>query len=160
MNTNAHEHPCSQFDAYWDDALDSGERQAFEVHLADCPDCQKKQQTAQSLKKNLQAALNQTLPETADLRIRKALRDELTPKSIPDDILDIEDAARLLKISVSEIASLLDQLPCLNISGKIRFRRDRLLQWAVDQEEERSRTQDMDSRQEYKKTIPFPGGIR
>jgi hypothetical protein len=50
------------------------------------------------------------------------------------DIVTLEEAARLLRLSSDELAKNLDSAPHFTVAGQIRFRKDALDEWMKAQE--------------------------
>ncbi|WP_394847477.1 helix-turn-helix domain-containing protein [Pendulispora brunnea] len=78
------------------------------------------------------------LPMSADaLRslVREAVREELKTNASDDDVLDLEDVARLLKISTKTVVKYINKrgLPATRFGQNWRFRRDNVRSWLQEQ---------------------------
>jgi len=95
----------------------------------------------------------------ADLRIRRALQKgmSISHQSKEEEILDLEEAATLLKLHMSDFIKLVEQLPSFEIAGKIRFRRSKLMEW-IEQKERVHEWEKTLSQTEDRKIIKFSGG--
>ena len=93
------------------------------------------------------------LPDEADLRIRNRLHTEQGYNPVHEEILDIEDLAVFLKISVTEVVNLLSELPSFEVGGRIRFRKDRIIEWIMNQEQKMTRDRNLASLPAHKNII-------
>jgi len=149
---------CNMVDDYIDGELTSGDRKIFVSHLEQCTRCQLRLNDYVSLKQSLQAMFSKDLDHDADLRIRRRIRHN-TGTGEAGDILDMEDLARLLKIPVSEVVDLLDELPSFEIGGRLRFRRSRIMEWISGREQNLMRDRQESSLPPSSNIIKFPGGL-
>jgi anti-sigma factor RsiW len=151
---------CQWLEQYFDRELNSEEISRFSDHLETCDGCRKKLTLLIAVRKSLLTALDTALPDDADLKIRKKLRAEMLPDPLPNDILDIDDVAGLLKIPVSELITIIDLLPGFEVAGRLRFRRDRIMDWIRQREPELAGKRMASDRKPKDKLISFPGGIQ
>jgi len=158
---NAYPHiTCDLVDAYLDGELTPEETKAFALHLGLCASCQAHTAAAAAVSSVLPHAFCGGISEDADLRIRQTLRQELGGADNADDILDLEDLARLLKIPMAEAINLLPELPSFEVGGRLRFRRSRIERWIAEQENKMNNSRERSAAREWTNIIQFPGGAR
>ena len=115
--------------------------------------------TQQELKQFLEQVADVTLPDSADLKIRQALNREIhSRKETVPTVMDMEEAAQFLKISVSALIGLLDELPSFELSGRIRFRRDQLELWMQQREKQMEWQKKRSKMNNNDNFIEFTGG--
>lgn len=149
---------CRNLDAYLDDELEAEIAHEFQQHLEKCASCRTRATAYKRLSAELQQALDSTLPEVADLRIRRRLNQEITSDKTAQDILDMEGVAELLQVPISDIVTLLDEIPSFEIAGRLRFRKDRIEEWIHARERSLQWEREEHSRRTEDKIIEFPGG--
>ena len=148
---------CTDLEAYYDGELHGARLEAFERHLEGCPLCRRSLALLKQLGAALRARAGLRLPDEADLRLRRRLNREFEPVE-GREILDIEGVAALLGVAVPEVVALLEELPAFELHGRLRFRRDRLLDWARHREQRRGAELEAGSGAGGGKIVPFPGG--
>jgi hypothetical protein len=149
---------CEKLELYFDGELDEHESCEFQLHLEFCESCRKELDELGTIRASLQSFTHIQLPDESDLRIRRNLRTGSDQLSTRDEILDIEGVARFLKVSVTDVVDILDQLPSFEVGGKIRFRRDRIIEWIKDQEKKLVREREEHLIPSHKNIVQFPGG--
>ena len=149
---------CEKLNAYFDGELNREELRKFQLHLESCVNCTNTLTQLESIRESLRSFNTVTMPDEADLRIRRFLKTDTGQLSIKDEILDIEELARFLKISVNEVVELLDRLPSFEVGGRIRFRKDRIIDWIANQEKKMVREREQHTTHSHQNIIMFPGG--
>ncbi|MBN2053778.1 zf-HC2 domain-containing protein [bacterium] len=129
---NGSEMACAALEAYHDGELVGASAAAFEAHLAVCGSCRRRLAALRTLGATLRDTFGCRLPEDADLRIRRSIHRSIAP--VPEEILDLEGVAALLRIPVHEVVEILDSLPAFELCGRLRFRRDKVLAWMGERE--------------------------
>lgn len=115
-----------------------GKQEAQEVatHVKVCQTCQERLDVLEQLDAFLRA-----LPTPPpQLETLLSIRDEVHRAVLGDEILDADQVATYLKLSRDEVLSRLDELPCFEVAGRVRFRRDTLLRWIESREVEHRRS--------------------
>ena len=129
---------CSRLSDYFDGEMEGEDRRRFERHLETCPACGDRLEELKGMREALRSACDRELPEESDLRIRRRLRSADEPTRGGEEILDLEGVARLLKVTPAEVEEHLDEIPSFEIAGRLRFRRDRIIEWVGRREMKRS----------------------
>ncbi len=125
---------CRLIQRYLDNELDEIQADGFEKHMKACRKCRKRFESFKQLSERLPELFDCRLPDEVDLEIRRRLNAALSRWSERDSVLDLEGAARLLSLPVTALADMLDELPAFEVNGRIRFLRERLLEWARERE--------------------------
>ena len=72
-------------------------------------------------------------------RIRSVLLGEVAARG-SEEILTVEETARLLRVPVRDLVEKAGEMPFFDIGGRLRIRRERLLEWIREREKEFART--------------------
>ena len=123
MRGNEHQKICELVDDYIDGNLNTNDNKIFETHLKKCSKCHNYVEKYREIQTFITQKKAVCIPDDADMRIRMSLRTEINENTSDKNVLDIEDVAQLLNITVSDVVDMLDELPAFEISGRIRFRR-------------------------------------
>jgi hypothetical protein len=127
---------CGQVESYFDGDLADSATEDFARHLESCDSCRREVAEVQRIKSAIQESFETPLPDEADLRIRRTIHETLGISESPrDEILTLEQVATILHVSLPEVVTMLDRLPAFELAGRIRIRRDRLMEWIHGQEE-------------------------
>jgi anti-sigma factor RsiW len=116
-------------------AGDSGVERSAEVerHAAGCPVCRRRLEALARSDVALRL-LPPTAPSAAILlRTRQALTRELRGTGLPE-IMTLEKVAEFLRVSAGELGEVVSDLPAFEVGGRIRVRREALLQWVEGRE--------------------------
>lgn len=149
---------CKRLDDYLDGELNRDDIKAFVAHLQQCVSCRDEVERYEGFRKMLQRHTPLHMPDDADLRVRFAISRELDKRKTVKEVLDMDDAAAFLNITVPELAGMLDELPAFEIAGRIRFNRDRLIKWMKSKEKEMSWFKHREAAIWESDVIAFPGG--
>ena len=114
-----------------------GEPDAHEAasHVKVCPTCRERLDALRQLD-DLLRAVPTPPPHLGTLL---SVREQVHRAVLGDEILDADQVATYLKLSREEVMDNLDELPCFEVAGRVRFRRDALLQWIESRETEHRR---------------------
>ena len=104
-------------------------------HLAQCRSCAQRLEGLRQLDDILRAMPMQE-PSSAVLL---AVRDRVHGELAGGEILDAGQVAAYLKLSRGQVLDHLDELPCFEVAGEIRFRRTALMEWIEERERARRR---------------------
>jgi hypothetical protein len=107
-------------------------------HLGECPDCQRLLASLKDCERTLVELGSDTPPADALLRVQRRVRLDLGIAK-EREILTLEEAADFLRLEPDELAEVLDDLPWFELAGRIRFRRQALLDWVRARERECAR---------------------
>lgn len=148
---------CRLFDRYADGELEKNLAEEFAKHIQDCPACRVAMDQLMMLRAGIRDVTRIDMPQDMDLRIRRTLARTHVQSSATEDVLDIEDVAEMLKIPISQMIELLDRIPSFEVCGRLRFQRQRIIEW-IDREESRMKWEKEASvmRRPERKIIPFP----
>lgn len=73
-------------------------------------------------------------------------------------MLDIEEVAQLLQLTMPQLLEIVEDLPSFEVAGRLRFRKERILEWIDTKEEQMRWSRDASAlRAQKKKIIRFPG---
>lgn len=82
----------------------------------------------------LMRELHREEPSVADLlRVRRNISTATAPPQ-DKDILTVEEVGKILRLSPRELDTVLPDLPAFELAGRIRIRRERLLEWIEERE--------------------------
>jgi hypothetical protein len=124
--------------AYLDGELPSEQEREWRRHLAACPACQRLLDGLRDADRSLSALAAGAPAADALLRVQQHVRQELGMAK-QREILTLEEAADFLRVEPDELAEVLDDLPWFELAGRIRFRRQALLDWVRKRERECTR---------------------
>ena len=117
------------------DELGEQDTQEAAAHVTACPICRERLDALQQLDALLRAVPTPP-PHLATLL---SVREQVHRAVLGDEILDADQVATYLKLSPEEVMNSLDELPCFEVAGRVRFRRDTLLRWIENRETEHRR---------------------
>jgi anti-sigma factor ChrR (cupin superfamily) len=123
---------------YLDGELAPKEAASLRRHLADCPACGSVLAGLQQADSALGTLANDDAPTSSLLAIQQRIQQELGMAK-QREILTLEEAADFLRIEPEELAECLNDLPWFELAGRIRFRRQALLDWVRQRERECTR---------------------
>ena len=98
---------------------------AVAAHAGDCPACSAKLAALRDLDGLLRGLPDREPSPASLLAIRERVHTELAG----GEIMDVDQVAAFLKLGREQVAHSLDELPCFEVAGEIRFRRSVLLEW-------------------------------
>jgi len=150
---------CVTLDDYFDGELGTDESRRFEEHLEICRDCKRRLDELSLLRNSMGRELSGELGNDADLRIRRKIRESEEKTVTSPEIMDLEDVARLLRIPVHDAIDLLDQLPSFEVGGRLRFRRNRIMEWIEHAERKLLQDRQESVLRQSRKIIKFSGGM-
>ncbi len=125
---------CRHLDDFLDGMLDLGQTAAFREHLEGCAECRRLLDGLTEVREAMAESYSAELPDDRNLRIRRVVPGSYCLQKLPQDIMDIEELAAFLCASVEDIIGMLDQVPAFEINGRLRFRRDKIVEW-IEREE-------------------------
>ena len=149
---------CNHLEAFFDGELSSEQQNEFRAHLEQCETCRTRLNQLTALRASIRHQGEVSLSHDADLRLRRRIHREIRPDNRLPEILDIESVAQLMQLSVSEVAEILDEIPHFEIAGRIRFRRNRVLDWLREKEHTTVHKHENSRRNHGNQLIQFPGG--
>jgi len=123
---------------YLDGELSAAAAAAVTSHLAGCPSCRRLLASLKDSERSLAELGNETAPVDALMRVQRRVCLDLGIAK-EREILTLEDAADFLRLEADELAEVLDDLPWFELAGRIRFRRQALLDWVRKREQECAR---------------------
>jgi hypothetical protein len=123
---------------YLDGELQPEEAESLRRHLAACPACQRLVAGIQRADAELAGLSHGSLSAVSLLEVQQRIRQDLGMAE-RREILTLEEAADFLRVEPDELAGLLDDLPWFELAGRIRFRRQSLLDWVRKRERECTR---------------------
>jgi len=132
--TEPHNKMCDRRDAYLDGDLDYEASETFKQHVLVCQSCQDYLGDYSNLKQAVLTFEAERIPDEVELQVRHVLHQQIHGATPDNEILDIEGVAHLLALPLTEIVSHLAELPSFEFAGRLRFRRDRILEWAEERE--------------------------
>ncbi len=146
---NQENHPAEQhLSAYQSGELSPEERASIAKHLQHCDACQ---QHIHSFAQLDRLCAQDPTPVLEPKLARDILRDVLQEQrnarvaKAPSDIMTLEEVASFLRVTPQELEWELDSLPVFSFAGRLRIRRDRLLDW-IQEREQHSRNRRLYSR--------------
>jgi hypothetical protein len=123
---------------YLDGELRGAENDSLRQHLAECAACQRVVADIQRADTALNTLSHTPPAATSLLEVQQRVRQELGMAK-QREILTLEEAADFLRVEPEELAEILDDLPWFELAGRIRFRRQALLDWVRQRERECTR---------------------
>ncbi|MBN1880501.1 helix-turn-helix domain-containing protein [bacterium] len=157
MNRNLNE--CRYLESFLAGKLNSVEHESFMSHLSICAECWTQAESARTLRMALEPFSELAMPDDADLRIRIALDHQLRTPLADREVMDIEETAAFLGITVPELVNCLDNVPAFEVAGRIRFNRERLIRWMELKERGLFREISHDRSLMKSNILTFPGGL-
>ena len=127
---------CQQLlSPYQKGELDADEAGAVGSHVSDCHTCADRVAALRQLDDLLRAIPTPAPPMSALMAVRERVH------SGPEggEIMDADQVAAFLKLTREQILDSLDELPCFEVAGQIRFRRTALMRWIEEREADRRR---------------------
>jgi len=127
--------------AEWLSAQLDGELEAehlteLNAHLATCESCRKTQRIMRGLAAEIQGLPRLAPTDRSTLAINVAIH-QLAPKPRRVDfgpVMDIEELAEFLLVSLETVGHYLDDLPSFELGGKLLFRRTSVERWIESRE--------------------------
>jgi len=102
-------------------------------HAARCQQCSSRLEALRRADAGLRM-LRRTEPSArALLDTRRRLSQEIRGGEIPE-IMTLDDVAEFLRIGPEEIEEVVEELPAFELAGRIRVRRERLIEWIEQRE--------------------------
>ena len=101
-------------------------------HVRSCARCAKKLEALHCLDDLVRAVPTASPSAAALLEVRARVHGE----AAGGEILDADQVAAYLGLSREDVLQSLDDLPCFEVAGQIRFRRSALSAWIEEQEQQ------------------------
>ncbi len=124
--------------AYAAGELDAARAAEIGEHLPACEVCRRRLEALAAA----DAALTRMRPEPpspeAVLAARRALADAVRRPAAPD-VMALDEVAEFLRLTPDELEDVAEDLPAFELGGKVRVRRERLLEWIEQREREYAR---------------------
>lgn len=115
--------------------LDVTQTQVLRQHIERCPACATLAARLQDIDQQFRSAVDQPVPPEAARRARQAMHAAVQRQPTPE-IMTLDEVGQCLRLTPSQLAQILEQLPSFSVAGEVRIRRDRLMQWVKDQEQQ------------------------
>ena len=122
---------------------DAAHRAHVKRHLAKCAACRERTDAIGRADRELTHPPPFAPSPEAVERTRAAIAQELAHLN-PPEIMTLEEAGRMLRLSPEELGEIASELPAFELAGRIRIRRGRLLEW-IAQREKRYRSAGVES---------------
>ena len=99
-------------------------------HLSGCRICEGRTAVLRELDDWLRAAATPEPSASLLVSVRRRVHRDLGG----GEIMDVDQVAAFLRLSQAQVLDSLDELPCFEVAGQIRFRRAALLKWIEERE--------------------------
>ena len=127
---------CQQLlSPYQKGELDADDANRVAGHVANCPACAKRIAALEHLDDMLRGLPAPPTPTSVLMSVRERVHEDVAG----GEIMDAGQVAAFLKLTQEQVLDSLDELPCFEIAGQIRFRRAALMQWIEEREAARRR---------------------
>lgn len=127
-------------DVTWEElaALTAGDlpdarRDEVAGHLADCDRCRARL-AALERSDGLLAELPRLTPRTGAVRAARQAASEAARAKVEREIMTLDEVAAFLRISPDELGEIAEELPAFELAGRIRVRREKLIEWIAHRE--------------------------
>jgi anti-sigma factor RsiW len=111
------------------------------AHVATCVACRDEEARIARIRGALAAGGPDEEPPPASEVLDRVMARVGAGSPVPDHaVLTPQDVAAMLRVPVEEVFARLDELPCFEFAGRVRFRRRALEEW-MERQEERWRQQ-------------------
>lgn len=117
---------------------DAQARAGIQRHLAACQACRELAAAIKRADDALRIAPAFAPPPEAVERTRATVAREIA-RSVPPEIMTIDEAGQMLRLSPRELEEIAPELPAFELAGQIRIRRGRLMEW-IEEREKRYRS--------------------
>lgn len=114
--------------------LDAAQAHLLRQHIGQCPTCTTSIARLQEADRQLRSVAER-VPSAVVQRARQVIRSAVQHQPTPE-VMTLEEVAQYLRLGASQLAQVLEQLPSFTVAGEVRVRRDRLMQWINDQEQQ------------------------
>lgn len=104
-------------------------------HVSSCDHCRQRLDALAMVDSSLQSLTPPSPPPDALARIRHVLDRELAAQPA-GEIMTLQEVAEFLRVEDDDLRDLLGDLPAFEIAGRIRVRRQKLLEWIGLREEQ------------------------
>lgn len=103
-------------------------------HLGACPACARLLEAMRDVAE-VAAAPDEDVPRSLALRILAQVDDALRGDlADAPEVMTPEELARFLRVSADALDDLADLIPGVEIGGRLRFRKDRVVEWLEERE--------------------------
>jgi transcriptional regulator with XRE-family HTH domain len=113
--------------------IDAERRAETEAHVSACGECRGRLAALRELDAALGGLRRAEPSARAVLEARRALSREVRGTGTPE-VMTLDEVAEFLRISPDELDEIAGYLPAFEIAGRIRVRRERLIEWIEDRE--------------------------
>jgi len=113
--------------------LDPESAAALKGHLEGCAVCARRLAAIRETDARLKLLPRLRPSAGAMLRTRRALNEELRARPAPE-VMTLEEAAAFLRVEPDDLREAASQLPAFEIGGRIRIRREKLIDWIARRE--------------------------
>ena len=119
--------------AYASDGLPPERAAEVERHVGGCAECRRRLAALRRADARLRAMPRLRPSAGALLRTRRALSEELRPRPAPE-VMTLEEVAEFLRVELDDLRDVVSQLPAFEVGGRIRVRRENLIEWVARRE--------------------------
>jgi hypothetical protein len=119
--------------AYASEDLPPERAAEVERHVGDCADCRRRLSAIREADGRLRGMPRLRPSVGALLRTRRALSEELRQRWAPE-VMTLEEVAAFLRVEPDDLRDVASQLPAFEIGGRIRVRREKLIEWIARRE--------------------------
>ena len=116
---------------------DDREGQVLE-HLSVCDRCRRRLEAVRRADATLETLSPCPPPGEALLAARKALS-RVVREPAAADVMTLDEVAAFLRVGLDELEDIIEALPAFEFAGRIRVRRDRLIEWIRQRERDYTR---------------------
>jgi hypothetical protein len=107
---------------------------ACEQHVASCPQCQAHCDELAAVDQALAAVQLEAVPPAALLATRRALAATIDAEQRAPEVMTLDDVAEFLQLPAEELEGVVHELPAFELAGRLRVRRQCLLEWIRERE--------------------------
>lgn len=123
--------------AAWSAGDVSLERQSeIQRHVPDCPQCCSRLAALEQADAAMVELMHVRPPVETVLAARQAATREKQQSSRPAEILTLAETAEFLRLSEEQLGEIVGDLPAFDMAGQIRVRRERLIEWIGQREQD------------------------
>ena len=119
--------------AFADGDLEAGRLREIREHLQCCRGCADRLRALQMTDAVLESIPRVQPSAGAILAARRAVSATIRRPLFPE-IMTLADAAEFLRITPDQLGEIVEELPAFELSGQVRVRRERLLEWVQQRE--------------------------
>ena len=104
-------------------------------HLDACPACARLFEAMRRVTESVAATPDEDIPRALGLRIL-SLVDDVLRGDLADapEVMTPEELTRFLRVPAEALDDLADRIPGVEIGGRLRFRKDRVIEWLEERE--------------------------